>query len=85
MSVSANLVRKITRGSGWARSLTDCLVAFALVGVLFTCVLIALGGIHGQDVLLGPYVIQSAALGPWSTRVYATVMLLIVGFSPVVV
>jgi hypothetical protein len=79
MSVSASVVRKIMRGSVWARIVTDCLVGFAVVGVLFNCVLMALGGIRGQKVLLGPYVISSAALQPWSTRVYVMLMMSIIG------
>ena len=79
MSVSASVVRKIMRGSVWARNITDCFVAFELVAVLFTFVLVALGGIQGQKIFLGPYVMLPAALGPWSTRVYVMLLLLIAG------
>ncbi len=76
MSVSASVVRKIMRGSVWARNITDCLVVLSLVAMLFMCVLVALGGIHGQPkITLGPYVILQAALEPWSSRVYAVLML----------
>lgn len=80
MSVSASVVRRIMRGSVWARNITDCFVALALVVGVFMCVLIVLGGVHGQPkILLGPYFILQAALEPWSTRVYVVFILSIGG------
>ena len=67
------------RGSVWARNITSCLVAFSLVGVTFLCILVAIGGIPGQKIFIGPYVFTQAALEPWSARVYVLLMLAIGG------
>jgi hypothetical protein len=76
MSVSPSLVRKIMRGSVWARNTTSVLYAFGLVGLIFLCVPVGMGGIAGQPVTLGPYVFASAALVPWTARAYVMLMLL---------
>jgi hypothetical protein len=79
MSVSASLVRKITRGSVWARNTTSVLFAFGLVGLIFMCVPVLMGGIAGQAVSVGPYVFTSAALEPWTARVYVLLVSLVYG------
>ena len=79
MSVSASLVRRITRGSVWARNITSVLFAFGLVTLIFMCIPVAMGGIAGQSVSVGPYVFTSAALEPWTARLYVLLMLLVGG------
>jgi hypothetical protein len=79
MSVSASLVRKITRGSVWARNATSVLFAFGLVTLIFLCVPVAMGGIAGQPVAVGPYVFASAALEPWTARLYVLLVLVVGG------
>src|SRR3982751_3801560 len=79
MSVSASLVQKIMRGSVWARNTTSILFAFGLVTLIFLCVPVAMGGIAGQPVSIGPYVFASAALQPWTARLYVLLMLVVGG------
>jgi hypothetical protein len=79
MSVSASLVRKIMRGSVWARNITSVLFAFGLVTLIFLCVPVAIGGIAGQPVTVGPFVFASAALEPWTARLYILLVLLVSG------
>ena len=79
MSVSASQVRKIMRASVWARNITSCLVAFALVGVTFMCVLVAMGGAPGQKIVVGSYIFSQAAIEPWSARVYVMLFVAIAG------
>src|SRR5262245_5742123 len=73
MSVSASQVRKIMRGSTWARNITSCLVAFWSVTVAAICVLVAMGAPAGK-ISVGPYILSQAALEPWSARGYVSVM-----------
>ena len=79
MSISASLVRKVTRASVWARNITSVVFAFALVAVVASCFFVAMGGVAGQSVALGPYVFTAAALEPWSARIYVIVMFLVGG------
>jgi Protein of unknown function (DUF2975) len=79
MSVSASQVRKIMRASVWARNITSCLIAFALVGVTFMCVLVAMGGTPGQRIFIGSYIFSQAAIEPWSARVYVMLFAVIAG------
>lgn len=78
MSVSASQVQKIVRGSVWARNITSCLIAFALLGLVAMCILIAIGT-PGQKISVGPYVFPQAAMEPWSARAYVVLMLASVG------
>lgn len=79
MSVSANLVRKIMRGSVWARNITSVVFACGLVTLVFLCIPVAIGGIAGQPVSVGPYVFASAALAPWTARLYVLLVLVVGG------
>src|SRR5262245_27000487 len=79
MSVSASQVRKIMRASVWARNITSGLIAFALVGVTFMGIFIAMGGVPGQKVIICSYVFTSAGLESWAARVYVIVMMAIGG------
>jgi hypothetical protein len=79
MSVSASLVRRITRGSVWARNATSVLFAFGLVGLIVLCIPVLMGGIAGQPVAVGPYVFASAAMEPWTARLYVLLVLVVSG------
>jgi hypothetical protein len=79
MSVSASLVRKIMRGSVWARNATSVVFAFGLVTLIFLCVPVLMGGIAGQPVAVGPYVFASAALEPWTARLYVLLVMVVSG------
>ena len=79
MNVSADQVRKIMRWSAVARNITSVPLAFGGVGLAAMFVIIALGGIAGQPVAVGPYTFPAAALEPWSARLYVLLMLLVEG------
>jgi hypothetical protein len=79
MSVSASQVQKIMRGSALARHITSVLVAFGFVVLVFVCISVAMGGIAGQRVSVGPYVFSPAALQAWSARLYVILITLIGG------
>jgi hypothetical protein len=67
------------RGSVWARNATSVVFAFGLVTLIFLCVPVLMGGIAGQPVAVGPYVFASAALGPWTARLYILLVLVVGG------
>lgn len=79
MSVSASVVQKIMRGSAWARNITSVFAALTIVAVMFTGITVAMGGIAGQKVLVGPYVFSPGALGPWTNRLFVMLVVLIGG------
>lgn len=83
MNVSASIVRRIMRGSVWARNITSVLVAIWLVTVAAISVLIAMGAPAGK-ISVGPYIFSQAALQPWSARGYVIVMWLIGGALTIV-
>lgn len=75
MSVTISQVKKIMRGGVWGRNVTSCVIGLALVGLVVTCIFIAMGGVAGQTVSLGPYTFPREALQAWPARVYvATTM-----------
>jgi Protein of unknown function (DUF2975) len=76
MSVSASQVQKIMRWSALARNITSVPIAFGGVGLVVMFVVIAMGGVTGQKVFVGPYIFTPGALEPWSARLYVMLMLL---------
>src|SRR5262245_15362371 len=79
MSVSASVVRKIMRGSVWARNICSALIGLGIVTLAFVCITAAMGGIAGQKVSIGPYIFSPAALEPLPARVYVVLITLIGG------
>ena len=76
MSVSLKQVQKIMRWSALARNITSIPIAFGGVGLVVMLIAVAMGGIAGNPVAVGPYTFSSAALNPWSARLYVLLMLL---------
>jgi hypothetical protein len=76
MSVSLKQVQKIMRWSAVARNITSIPIAFGGVGLVVMLIAVAMGGIAGNPVAVGPYTFSSAALNPWSARLYVLLMLL---------
>ena len=70
MSVTTSQVEKIMRGGVWGRNITSCVIGLALVGLIVTCVFIAMGGVAGQTVSIGRYHFPRAALEAWPARLY---------------
>jgi len=70
MSVTTGQVQKIMRGGVWGRNITSCVIGLAVVGLVVTCIFIAMGGVAGQTVSLGPYTFPRAALEAWPARIY---------------
>jgi hypothetical protein len=75
MSVTVSQVQKIKRSGVWGRNVTSCIIALAIVGMAFMCLLVAMGGVQRQTVSIGPYQFPSTALEPWSARAYVMSML----------
>ena len=74
MGVTTSRVQKIMRGSAFARNITSVLIGLWAVVLVFVSITVAMGGIAGQPVGVGPYVFPSAALEPWTARIYIIVM-----------
>jgi|SRR5690349_8609039 len=79
MSVTTGQVQKIMRGGVWGRNITSCVIGLALVGLVVTCIFIAMGGMAGQTVHIGSYSFPRAALQPWPARIYVAATMVTFG------